>query len=108
MTLEERRERRRLRREKQREDNIKRAAKMHIYHVNMGGQDKIQRSEARLVIMNEAHAPKNATTLQRMLRRVLPTAKKRNAGTLPVSRAFSDVWETVMTSNSLHCRARHA
>ena len=29
MTLEERRERRRLRREKQREDNIKRAAKMH-------------------------------------------------------------------------------
>ena len=29
LTLEERRERRRLRREKQREDNIKRAAKMH-------------------------------------------------------------------------------
>jgi hypothetical protein len=29
MTLEERRERRRLRREKQREDNVKRAAKMH-------------------------------------------------------------------------------
>jgi hypothetical protein len=29
MTLEERRERRRLRREKQRQDNIKRAAKMH-------------------------------------------------------------------------------
>ena len=29
LTLEERRERRRLRREKQREDNVKRAAKMH-------------------------------------------------------------------------------
>ena len=29
LTLEERRERRQLRREKQREDNIKRAAKMH-------------------------------------------------------------------------------
>ncbi|MBT1515752.1 hypothetical protein KIP88_35330 [Bradyrhizobium sp. SRL28] len=31
LTLEERRERRRLRREKQREDNIKRAAKLHTY-----------------------------------------------------------------------------
>ena len=30
MTPEERRERRRLRREKQREDNVKRAAKMHV------------------------------------------------------------------------------
>ena len=29
LTLEERRERRRLRREKQREDNVRRAAKMH-------------------------------------------------------------------------------
>ena len=29
LTLEERRERRKLRREKQREDNVKRAAKMH-------------------------------------------------------------------------------
>src|SRR6478752_7621958 len=33
LTLEERRERRRLRREKQREDNIKRAAKMHAARV---------------------------------------------------------------------------
>jgi hypothetical protein len=30
LTLEERRERRRLRREKQREDNVRRAAKMHF------------------------------------------------------------------------------
>jgi uncharacterized protein YecE (DUF72 family) len=36
LTLEERRERRRLRREKQREDNIKRAAKMHAARVKAG------------------------------------------------------------------------
>ena len=35
LTLEERRERRRLRREKQREDNIKRAAKMHAARLRM-------------------------------------------------------------------------
>lgn len=34
LTLEERRERRRLRREKQREDNVKRAAKMHVARLN--------------------------------------------------------------------------
>jgi uncharacterized protein YecE (DUF72 family) len=36
LTLEERRERRRLRREKQREDNVKRAAKMHIARLKSG------------------------------------------------------------------------
>ena len=35
LTLEERRERRRLRREKQREDNVKRAAKMHAARLKM-------------------------------------------------------------------------
>lgn len=35
LTLEERRERRRLRREKQREDNVKRAAKMHVARVKI-------------------------------------------------------------------------
>jgi hypothetical protein len=35
LTLGERRERRRLRREKQREDNIQRAAKMHTYRVRV-------------------------------------------------------------------------
>jgi hypothetical protein len=38
MTLEERRERRRLRREKQREDNVKRAAKMHVASAKDGRQ----------------------------------------------------------------------
>jgi uncharacterized protein YecE (DUF72 family) len=42
---------------------------------------------------NDAHAPKNATALRRMLGRVFPGIKK-GAGTLPVSQAFSDVWET--------------
>jgi hypothetical protein len=35
LTLEERRERRRLRREKQREDNVKRAAKMHVARIKI-------------------------------------------------------------------------
>jgi hypothetical protein len=35
MTPEERRERRRLRREKQREDNVKRAAKMHVARIKI-------------------------------------------------------------------------
>jgi hypothetical protein len=35
LTLEERRERRQLRREKQREDNIGRAAKMHVARLRM-------------------------------------------------------------------------
>jgi uncharacterized protein YecE (DUF72 family) len=43
---------------------------------------------------NDAHAPKNATALRRILGRVLPVAVKRNAATLTVSRTFSDVWET--------------
>jgi uncharacterized protein YecE (DUF72 family) len=42
---------------------------------------------------NDAHAPKNATVLRRMLGRVFPVTKKAR-GTLPVSQAFSDVWET--------------
>ena len=36
LTVEERRERRRLRREKQREDNVKRAAMMHIARLKSG------------------------------------------------------------------------
>jgi hypothetical protein len=35
MTPEERRERRRMRREKQREDNVKRAAKMHVARIKI-------------------------------------------------------------------------
>jgi hypothetical protein len=35
LTLEERREWRRLRREKQREDNVKRAAKMHVARIKI-------------------------------------------------------------------------
>ena len=35
LTLEERRERRRLRREKQREDNVKRASKMHVARIKI-------------------------------------------------------------------------
>jgi hypothetical protein len=35
LTLEERREGRRLRREKQREDNVKRAAKMHVARIKI-------------------------------------------------------------------------
>ena len=38
LTLEERRERRRLRREKQREDNVKRAAKMHAARLKSGNK----------------------------------------------------------------------
>ncbi|WP_349645112.1 DUF72 domain-containing protein [Bradyrhizobium sp. Leo121] len=38
LTLDERRERRRLRREKQREDNVKRAAKMHAARLRTAGQ----------------------------------------------------------------------
>jgi urease accessory protein UreE len=37
LTLEERRERRRIRREKQREDNVKRAAKMHAARIKTEG-----------------------------------------------------------------------
>ena len=39
LTLEERRERRRLRREKQREDNVKRAAKMHAARLRMEAEN---------------------------------------------------------------------
>ena len=39
LTLEERRERRRLRREKQREDNVKRAAKMHAARLRMEARE---------------------------------------------------------------------
>lgn len=38
LTPEERRERRQLRREKQREDNIGRAAKMHLARLRMEGE----------------------------------------------------------------------
>jgi uncharacterized protein YecE (DUF72 family) len=42
---------------------------------------------------NDAHAPRNALTLRRMLGRVLPA--KPAIGTLPIPEAFSDVRETV-------------
>jgi uncharacterized protein YecE (DUF72 family) len=42
---------------------------------------------------NDAHAPRNARTLRRMLGRMLPA--KPAIGTLPIPKAFSDVRETV-------------
>ena len=51
---------------------------------------------------NDAHAPKNATALRRMLGRVLPVAVKRNAGTLTVSRSvLRCLGDRSMTSKSL-------
>lgn len=41
---------------------------------------------------NDAHAPRNALTLRRLLRRVLPAMPA--IGTLPIREAFSDVRET--------------
>ena len=57
LTLEERRERRRLRREKQREDNIGRAAKMHAARLRMEAESPEQ--SARLEVshsMSDAQA----------------------------------------------------
>lgn len=50
LTLEERRERRRLRREKQREDNVKRAAKMHVARLN--NQKKRKATQSPLLSIN--------------------------------------------------------
>jgi hypothetical protein len=47
LTLEERRERRRLRREKQREDNVRRAAKMHVARLRMDKQGSIHPPELK-------------------------------------------------------------
>jgi hypothetical protein len=43
---------------------------------------------------NDAHAPKNATVLRRMLGRV-PSAESPDNGTLPHSQTFTGVRETV-------------
>lgn len=56
----------------------------------MGGQDQSQRAKRAWIYFNndnDAHAPKNATTLRRMLGRVLKSEPSAR-GTLPISQTF--------------------
>jgi uncharacterized protein YecE (DUF72 family) len=62
----------------------------------MGGKDKASGAKRAWIYFNndnDAHAPKNATVLRRMLGRAFPGTRKAS-GTLPVSQTFSDVRET--------------
>ena len=56
LTLEERRERRRLRREKQREDNVHRAAKMHAARLKMEATSWRRRLNGRRRSISDAPA----------------------------------------------------
>jgi uncharacterized protein YecE (DUF72 family) len=82
LAREERRQRRLLRREKQRADNIGRAAKMHAARLEMeraGQGQSVPALKASAyvgwawVYFNndyDAHAPRNAATMQRLLGRL--------------------------------------